>query len=114
MTANTGKTNPHIGSDFDDFLVEEGIDAVVVDQAWRKVIAYMVADWIRLSGITKAEMARRMHTSRTAVDRLLDPNGAGITIDTLDRAALAVGKRLVIEFEDREAEPETDRQLAMA
>jgi len=102
MSRNATRANPHIGSSFDDFLAEEGIEAPVVDRACRKVIAHLVARWMGQLGVSKSEMARRMETSRQAVDRLLDPNGPGLTIDTLERAALAVGKRVVIDFEDAE------------
>ena len=92
--------NPHIGSSFDDFLQEEGIRSEATARAAREVIAWLVASWMERLGLTKTEMAERMHTSRQALDRLLDPNGGGVTLDTMERAAAAVGKRVRIEFED--------------
>lgn len=92
--------NPHIGSSFDDFLREEGIEAEVTTAACREVIAHLVAESMERSGISKTEMARRMQTSRQALDRLLNPEGGGLTLDTLERAAAAVGKRLRVDFED--------------
>ena len=96
----TDRKNGHIGSGFDEFLHEENIEAPVIDGACRKVIAHLVASYMEKDGLTKTEMAARMHTSRQALARLLDPNGPGLTIDTLERAAHAVGKRVKIEFED--------------
>jgi antitoxin HicB len=96
----TARKNPRIGSSFDEFLREEGIEAPVVGGACKKVIAQLVQECMDRAGLTKTEMAARMHTSRQALDRLLNPSGAGLTIDTLERAAHAVGKRVKIEFED--------------
>jgi len=106
--------NKHIGSSFDDFLDEEGIEHAVVDRACRKVIAHLVARWMGEHELSKTEMARRMDTSRSALDRLLDPNGPGLTLDTLERAARAVGKRVVIDFEDDEAPPQPVPELRYA
>jgi predicted XRE-type DNA-binding protein len=95
-----GRNNPHIGSSFDDFLEEEGIAAEVTERAVREVIAHLVLDHMERAKLTKTEMAARMHTSRQAVDRLLDPESGGLTLDTLERAANAVGKRVRISFDD--------------
>jgi antitoxin HicB len=95
-----GHSNPHIGSGFDDFLEEEGIAAEVAERAVREVIAHLVLDHMEQAKLTKTEMAARMHTSRQALDRLLDPEGGGLTLDTLERAASAVGKRVRISFDD--------------
>jgi hypothetical protein len=95
-----GNSNPHIGSSFDDFLEEEGIAAEVTGQAVREIIARLVIDHMAEAGLTKTEMAARMHTSRQALARLLDPDGGGLTLDTLERAARAVGKRVRISFDD--------------
>jgi antitoxin HicB len=92
--------NPHIGSSFDDFLEEEGIAAEVTGQAVREIIARLVIEHMTQARLTKTEMAARMHTSRQALDRLLDPKGGGLTLDTLERAASAVGKRVRISFDD--------------
>ncbi|HWK45172.1 MAG TPA: Fis family transcriptional regulator [Stellaceae bacterium] len=95
-----GSSNPHIGASFDDFLDEEGIAAEITRRAVREVIAHLVIDHMEQANLTKTEMAARMHTSRQALDRLLDPNGGGLTLDTLERAANAVGKRVRISFDD--------------
>ncbi len=92
--------NPRIGSSFDDFLEEEGIAAEVAERAVREVIADLVRDHMERARLTKTEMAARMHTSRQALDRLLDPESGGLTLDTLERAASAVGKRVRILFDD--------------
>ena len=86
------------GSDFDDFLRDEGLleDAEAV--AAKRVIAFQIAREMKECGITKAELARRMKTSRPAVDRLLDPANPSVTLATLERAAAAVGKRLKLEL----------------
>ncbi len=98
MTAK--KQNRHIGSSFDDFLLEEGIWAEVTNRACKKAIAQLVAEFMEREDVTKTEMAGRMRTSRAALDRLLNPNVGGVTLDTLERAAAALGKRVKIEFED--------------
>lgn len=66
----------------------------------REVIASLVIDHMKQAGLTKTEMAARMHTNRQALARLLDPKGGGLTLDTLERAASAVGRRVRISFDD--------------
>jgi len=90
--------NPHLGSDFDDFLDEEGILAEAESVAIKRVIAYQIIHMMEEQGITKSEMARRMNTSRSSLDRLLDPGNKSITLQTMERAAQALGKRLRIEI----------------
>ena len=97
---STKETNPRIGSTFDEFLDEEGIRGEVTARACREVLAWLVADWMERLGLTKTQMAERMHTSRQSLDRLLNPRSGGVTLDTMERAAAAVGKRVKIEFED--------------
>jgi antitoxin HicB len=91
--------NPsHIGSDFDDFLEEEGLLAETEAAAVKRVIAFQVAQMMREQNLSKTEMSRRMRTSRAALDRLLDPHNKATTLQTLDRAAHALGKRLQIRL----------------
>lgn len=90
--------NQHIGSDFDDFLAEEGLLAEVEATAIKRVIAFQLNELMRENGISKAALARRMETSRSAVDRLLDPENESVTLQTLERVALVLGKRLQINF----------------
>jgi len=91
-------SNKHIGSDFDDFLREEGIldDAEAV--ATKRVIAFQIAREMERADISQSELARRMNTSRSAVERLLDPTNPSVTLQTLERAASAVGKRLKVQL----------------
>jgi plasmid maintenance system antidote protein VapI len=84
----------HIGSNFDDFLAEEGLleEAEVI--AVKRVLAYQINELMKTQNLTKAEMARRMKTSRAALDRLLDPGNRSVTLHTMDKAARSLGKRL--------------------
>ena len=89
----------HIGSDFDDFLKEEGVREEVTAAAIKRVIAWQLAKAMENKHITKTEMAARMHTSRAVVNRLLDEDDTSITLATLSRASLAVGIPLTIELQ---------------
>ena len=86
----------HLGSSLDDFLAEEGLLADAEAVAWKRVLAFQIAKLMEEQSLSKAEMARRMQTSRAAVDRLLDPENESATLVTLQKAALAVGKRLQV------------------
>ncbi|MFO7970469.1 MAG: helix-turn-helix transcriptional regulator [Desulfobacterales bacterium] len=88
----------HIGSNFDDFLEEQGILAEVEANAIKRVIAFQLADLMQKENISKTAMAKRMKTSRSSVDRLLDPQNKSVTLQTLERAAQVLGKRLEIKF----------------
>ena len=88
----------HVGSDFDDFLKEEGIYEQVQAVAIKRVIAYQIAEEMKKKKLSKTEMASRMKTSRAALERLLDPENASITLITLERAASAVGKKLKVQL----------------
>lgn len=88
----------HVGSDFDDFLREEGLLADANAVATKRVIASKIAQEMERSHITQSELARRMKTSRSAVERLLDPANPAVTLSTLERAASAVGKRLKVQL----------------
>jgi antitoxin HicB len=92
------RKNRHIGSDFDDFLREQGLYEDAHDVASKRVVAFQIAREMKRLHITKSEMAKRMGTSRAAVDRLLDPWNQSLTLSTLERAAAAVGMRLKIEL----------------
>ena len=92
------KKNRHLGSDFDDFLKADGLLADAEAVAIKRVVALQLARMMKKQRITKAELARRMKTSRSALDRLLDPQNASVTLQTLERAAQALGKRLRVEF----------------
>jgi len=90
--------NVHIGSSFDDFLEETGVLAETNTVAIKRVIAWEIQQKIELEHISKSTMAKRMNTSRSALDRLLDPNNTSVTLHTLDNAAKALGKTLKIEL----------------
>lgn len=92
------KKNKHIGSDFDEFLREEGLLAAAEATAVKRVIAYQIAKEIGERGISKSALARRMRSSRSALNRLLDPDNASVTLLTLESVALALGKRLDVQF----------------
>lgn len=90
--------NPNIGSSFESFLEEEGIRQEVETLAQKRVIAWQIEQAMEANGITKSEMADRMQTSRTQIDRLLDPENNKVQLDTLQRAAKAVGRTLKLEL----------------
>ena len=90
--------NKHIGSDFDDFLAEEGLLEQAETVVIKRVIAYQVEQLMAQQNLSKTEMSRRMKTSRAALERLLDPANQSVTLQTLDRAARALGKRLQISL----------------
>lgn len=90
----------HTGSSFDSFLQEEGILEEVQALAIKRVIAWQLAEAMKLGGISKKEMAQRMGTSRSQLDRLLDPENSAVHLQTIARAARAVGKRLKLEMID--------------
>ena len=97
------KKRSHLGSSFDSFLEEEGIAERTDTIAIKRVLAWQIGQAMRQPRITKAELARRVHTSRPSVDRLLDPDSASVTLETMNRAANAVGKRLRVFLEGEEA-----------
>ena len=90
--------NKHLGSSFDDFLQEDGLRAEAEATAIKRVIAYQIEMEMKRAKLTKSAMAEKMRTSRSALDRLLDPANASITLQTLERAALALGKNLKIKL----------------
>ena len=90
--------NPHIGSSFDDFLKEDGSYEEVTAAAVKRVLAWQIEQLRKAQGISKSELARQMKTSRTQIERLLDPDNTQVQLDTLQRAAAALGRRLVVEL----------------
>lgn len=88
----------HLGSSLDDFLAEEGLLAEAEAVAVKRVLAFQLAQLMAAQQVSKAEMARRMKTSRTAVNRLLDPDSEAATLTTLEKAAAALGRRLHVEL----------------
>ena len=92
------RRNKHIGSTLDEFLRDEGILEETRAIALKDAVAWQVQKAMEEEKITKVEMARRMHTSRAALDRLLTPGNASVTLQTLARAARAIGRELRIEL----------------
>ncbi len=90
--------NSHTGSNFDDFLEEEGILVETEALAVKRVIAFQLERMMKDQNLSKTEMSHRMKTSRAALNRLLDPANNSVTLQTLDRAAHALGKRLQIHI----------------
>jgi antitoxin HicB len=91
--------NPHLGSSFDSFLEENGIAEVVHATAVKRAIAFQIAAAMKEQHISKNKMAKSMATSRAQVDRLLDPSNSSVKLDSLERAARVVGRRLVVGLE---------------
>ena len=87
----------HMGSSIDDFLKDEGIFDEAQAQALKEVIAWQLAEAMRTKKISKAHMATLLKTSRSQVDRLLDPKN-DITLSSLQRTAAIVGRRVTIEL----------------
>jgi len=90
--------SPHIGSSFDEFLNQEGVYEEVSATAVKRVLAWQIEQLRIAQGISKSELARQMKTSRTQIERLLDPDNTQVQLDTLQRAAAALGRRLVVEL----------------
>src|SRR2546429_8281889 len=93
------KKKVKIGSSFDAYLREEGILETCEEQALKQILADQIKAAMERDRITKSAMAIRMQTSRRALDRLLDPTNTGVTLHTLQRAAVAVGRQLRVELE---------------
>ena len=92
--------NKHIGSDFDAFLRDESLLADVQATAIKRVLATQIEAAMRAQGISKADLAKLLRTSRAQLDRLLDQGNASVTLQTIGRVAQALGKRLVFRLED--------------
>ena len=89
----------NIGRNFDEFLKEEQLLDQVTAVAVKRYIAYQLAEEMSETNLSKSEMARRMQTSRSSLDRLLDPENDSVTLQTLQSAVEALGGRLKIELE---------------
>jgi len=92
------KANPHVGSSLDEFLRDEGLLEEARAIAIKEAVAFQVQKVMKVENISKVEMARRMKTSRAALDRFLAPGNASVTLQTLTRAARAIGRDLRIEL----------------
>lgn len=99
----TKDRNPHIGSSLDDLLDEDGVLAEANAIAVKRALAWQVRQTMTAEMLSKSEMARRMRTSRAALERLLDPENPSVTLLTMDKAAAVLGKRLRLELVDKRA-----------
>ena len=88
----------NIGSTFDSFLREESIYEEVASAAVKRVLARQLEAAMKEKNVTRSEMARQMHTSRAALNRLLDPENASVTLNTLFKAATVVGREIRLEL----------------
>lgn len=92
------KKNPHLGSSLDDFLKEEGIYDEVTNLVLKEKIAFQLKQRMAARKISQNEMAKAMRTSRTQIQRLLDPQNGNVTLATLQKAAAVVGKKVRLEL----------------
>lgn len=90
--------NKHIGSNFDDFLAEEALLEDATATAMKRVIAWQIEQEMKAQKLSKTAMAAKMHTSRAALNRLLDATDTSLTLATLASAAAALGKRVRVEL----------------
>lgn len=88
--------NKHRGSTPDSFLESEGVLGEFQAQAIKEVIAWQLAEAMRERKMSKTRLAQLLHTSRSQVNRVLDPNDGNVTIETLQRAAALVGRRVEV------------------
>jgi antitoxin HicB len=100
MTMANRAADVHSGSSFDDFLEEEGYRDEVESAAIKRVLAWQFEQEMTRQQKTKRAMAAELKTSRSQLDRLLDPQNTAVSLDTLARAAHVLGKRLVLEIRD--------------
>ena len=92
------KENQNIGSSLNEFLEEEGLLETSQSFAIKQVLAWQIAQFIEQQGLTKADMASRMNTSRSALDRLLDPDNDSVTLKTLQNAASTIDAHLEMKL----------------
>lgn len=93
-------TKVHQDTSFESFIEELGLHEEVYGEAIKRVIAWQLENERVSKGVTKASMAEAMGTSRTQLSRVLDPTNVNVSVESLDRAARAVGKKLVLELVD--------------
>ena len=91
-------TKQNLGSDFDDFLADEGMLEEVTAVAVKRAIAWQIEQEMSAQKITKTAMAKKMRTSRASLNRLLDANDTSLTLTTLAGAAAALGRRIKLEL----------------
>lgn len=94
------KKNPHRGSTLESFLEEEGILEQARMTAAKRILAWRISELMKKQRVSKVTMAKRMRTSRAALDRLLDAENTSVTLQTMGRAAAVLGKELSITLKD--------------
>lgn len=92
------KKNPRIGSSLDDFLETEETLGETTTVALKRVLAYQLQQAMDEQGLSKTRMSKMMRTSRSALDRLLDPENSSVTLQTIDKAARVIGKRIRVDL----------------
>ena len=92
------KMNPHLGSDFEDYLREQGQLQSATALAIKRILAWQLSVAMKRSKVSKAELARRMKTSRAVVHRLLDESDSSVTLATISKAATALGRSVTFEL----------------
>lgn len=97
-TTKSNVKNPHLGSNFDDFLMEQGMLETATATAVKRVIAWQIEEEMKTLQFTKTVLAKKMHTSRAALNRLLDSEDTSLTLTTLASAAAALGKQIKFEL----------------
>ncbi len=98
MTTDENIEKGKPGQLFEDFLKEQGTYEETTEIAIKRVLAFQLAAAMKDQAISKVEMAKRLQTSRSQLDRLLDPDNAAVTLAALARAAKAVGRSLSVEL----------------
>lgn len=93
----------YVGSKLDDLLEEEGLLDAVEAVATKRVLAYQMQEAMKEEGVSKIELAKRMKTSRSSLDRFLDDTNTSVTLRSMEKAAFALGKSLKVELVDRVA-----------
>lgn len=96
--SETGESNSRVGSSLESLMRKDGGYEEAKNQAVKSVLAYKLEQAMKAQKLSRTGMAARMETSRSQLDRLLDPDNDGVTLHTLKRAAAAVGMRLEIEL----------------
>jgi len=105
---NKPNENPHVGSDFDDFLADEGIRAEVETLALKKLVSLQLQEILESDHVSKSQLAIRMKTSRTSVNRMLDPVNPSLTVASLGKVAAALGRKLEFKFVRVPASPKRE------
>ena len=90
--------NPCMGSDFEDWLKEEGILEHCTEHAIKRTLAMQIEEEMHRQKLTKVQVAKSLHTSRSGLDKILDPNSTSITLNTMMRVANFLGKKLSISL----------------